>query len=458
MSDPSSAANPAQSSRDPLRHFGVTASASVLIANMIGTGVFTALGFQAKVLHSGGALLALWAVGGLVALCGALAYAELGTMYPHCGGEYVYLGRTWHPLAGFLGGWTSMTVGFAAPIALAGIAFGRYVSTFVPLPPFALALTALGIVALVHLADLHAAKRFQVSVTAVQLTLIVAFIIAGVRFQPAVPIAFTIDSAAVNEILSAPFAVSLVYVSYAFTGWNAAGYIGGEIDNPRRTIPRALVAGTALVTALYVLLNWSFLRTVPLDSLAGKVEVGALSATAMFGRAGGVVMSATIGTVLIATISAMVLGGSRVTQAVAADLPRWGFLGKRSPDGVPRNAILAQIALIVALLLTNSFEQVMLYAGFTLNFMSLLTVLGMVRLRWLAPDAPRPYRAWGYPFTPLIYSALSFWSLGTLLKERPIESIAGLGTLVVGWAVWWLGRERASNGDAVSPAHDTRSA
>ena len=429
---------------DPLRHFGVASAASVLIANMIGTGVFTALGFQAKVLHSGGALLALWVVGGLIALCGALAYAELGTMFPHCGGEYVYLGRSWHPLAGFLGGWTSMTVGFAAPIALAGIAFGRYVSTFVPLPPFALGLGALGIVALIHLADLHAAKRFQVLVTSIQLVLIVGFIVAGATFHPPVPITFRLDDASLHEIASTPFAVSLVYVSYSFTGWNAAGYIGGEIDAPQRTIPRALIAGTTLVTALYVLLNWSFLRTVPLASLADKVEVGALSATAMFGHAGGVVMSALIGTVLIATISAMVLGGSRVTHAVAADLPRWGFLGKRSADGVPRNAILAQLALIIALLLTNSFEQVMLYAGFTLNFMSLLTVLGMMRLRWRTPNAPRPYRAWGYPVTPLVYTALSVWSLSTLLRERPVESIAGLGTLVVGWGVWWIGRGRAT--------------
>ena len=201
------------------------------------------------------------------------------------------------------------------------------------------------------------------------------------------------------------------------------------------------------MTVLYVLLNWSFLRTVPLADLAGRVEVGALSAQAMFGRTGGVVMSATIATVLIATISAMVLGGSRVTQAVMADLPPGRALGRalgrRATDGVPRNAILAQLALIIALLLTNSFEQVMLYAGFTLNLMSLLTVLGMLRLRLRAPDAPRPYRAWGYPVTPLVYVALSVWTLGTLLRQRPLESISGLGTLALGIAVWWWAQRGA---------------
>jgi len=419
----------------------------VLVANMIGTGVFTALGFQALALHTGIALLMLWGVGGLVALCGALAYAELGTMFPHCGGEYVYLGRAWHPLAGFLGGWVSMTVGFAAPIALAGIAFGRYVSAIVTLPPLVASLVVVAVVATVHLAGLHTAKRFQVLITSTQLVLIAAFIVAGLRFTPAVPVRLALDGAAWREIVSPSFAISLVYVSYAFTGWNAAGYIAGEIHAPQRTIPRALVAGTVLVTVLYVLLNWSFLRTVPLADLAGRVEVGALSAQAMFGRTGGVVMSATIATVLIATISAMVLGGSRVTQAVMADLPPGRALGRalgrRATDGVPRNAILAQLALIIALLLTNSFEQVMLYAGFTLNLMSLLTVLGMLRLRLRAPDAPRPYRAWGYPVTPLVYVALSVWTLGTLLRQRPLESISGLGTLALGIAVWWWAQRGA---------------
>lgn len=427
----------------PPRHFGVAAATSVLVGNMIGTGVFTALGFQAVTLHTGGALLSLWVVGGVVALCGALAYAELGTMFPHCGGEYVYLGRAWHPLAGFLGGWVSMTVGFAAPIALAGIAFGRYLAAIVPVPPLASSLLVLAVVAVVHLAGLHAAKRFHLLVTGAQLVLIAAFIVAGLRFAPAQPLALGLDGAAWREVASAPYAVSLVYVSYAFTGWNAAGYIAGEIEDPPRTIPRALVAGTALVTVLYVLLNLGFLRTVPLAEVAGKVEVGALSARAMFGRPGELVMSATIATVLVATISAMVLGGSRVTQAVMADLPRWGVVGARGADGVPRNAILAQLALIVGLLLTDSFEQVMLYAGFTLNLMSLLAVLGMLWLRRRRPDAPRPYRTWGAPLTPLVYAALSVWTLGTLLRERPVESISGLGTLLVGAGVWWAAHRAA---------------
>jgi APA family basic amino acid/polyamine antiporter len=317
------------------------------------------------------------------------------------------------------------------------------------MPPLAASVVVLGVVALVHLAGLHAAKRFQVTITLTQVVLILAFIAAGLRHAPAVPLDMGLDGAAWREILSAPFAVSLVYVSYAFTGWNAAGYIAGEITAPQRSIPRAVVTAALLVTALYVLLNWAFMRTVPLETLAGRVEVGALSASAMFGRTGTIVMSAIIATVLIATISAMVLGGSRVTYAVMADLPRWRLLGQRAANGVPRNAILAQIVLILLLLLTNAFEKVMLYAGFTLNLMSLLTVLGMMRLRRTLAATHRPYRAWGYPITPLLYVALSVWTLGTLLRQRPLESIGGLGTLALGVAVWWFAHRRVTAVDRV---------
>lgn len=427
------------------RHFGFAGATAVLIANMVGTGVFTSLGFQALDLHTGGALLSLWVVGGVVALCGAVAYAELGALLPRSGGEYVYLGQAWHPVAGFLGGWVSMTVGFAAPIALSSMAFGRYLSAIVPVSPRAASLAMLAFVVAVHLAGLHLAKRFQVAITATQLLLVAAFIVAGVQYGSPVPLDMGLaDGAAVSELLSAPYAVSLVYVSFAFTGWNAAGYIAGEIVQPERTIPRAVVASTVLVTVLYLLLNFAFLRTVPLAEVAGKVEVGALSASAMFGEWGGQVMSGIICAVLLASISSMVIGSSRVTQAVAESLPQWRVLGARGADGVPRNAIVAQGALIVVLLLTNSFEAVMLYAGFTLNLMSLLTVLGMMRLRRTAAVMPRPYHAWGYPFTPLVYVALSLWTLGTLFVQRPGASLAGLGTVVAGYVIWLVGNRTAT--------------
>ncbi len=399
---------------------------------MIGTGVFTSLGFQVVATRSGFALLALWAIGGLLALSGALCYAELGAALPRSGGEFVYLGRAFHPLAGFLGGWVSVTAGFAAPIALAGIAFGRYLGQLVPLTQLEGALLVLALVATVHLSGLRAARWFQVTVTSIKLCLIAAFIVVGVLLGDRQPIRFAPDAAALGDILTPGFAVSLIYVSYAFTGWNAVGYIAGEVRRPARTVPRAIVAGVLTVTTLYLLLNWTFLRVAPLGELAGKVEVGAIAASHIVGPAGGRVMSGIIAALLVATISALTLAGSRVTAAVAGALRRGRILGRRSADGVPRNALLFQFALIVLLLLSGAFEPVLAYAGFTLNLMSLLTILGLYRLRRREPALARPYRTWGYPVTPLVFIGLSLWMLGFTMVERPREALAALATLAVG--------------------------
>jgi APA family basic amino acid/polyamine antiporter len=420
---------------DALRTIGLPTALAVVISNMVGTGVFTSLGFQVVDLRTGFALLSLWALGGLLALTGALCYAELGAALPRSGGEFVYLSRAFHPALGFTGGWVSITAGFAAPIALAGMAFGRYAAQLVPLTPRQGAIVVLAIVAAVHLADLRLARWFQVTVTSLTVLLIVGFVAVGLLVGPRQPLAFAPSAPALAEIVTAPFAVSLVYVSYAFTGWNAAGYVAGEVRDPSRTIPRAIVGGVLTVTLLYLLLNWTFLRTSPIAELAGKVEVGAVAADFIAGPAGARAMSAVIALLLVATISALVLAGSRVTAAVGATLGPGAMLGRRSRDGVPRNAILFQFALIVLLLVTGSFEAVLTYAGVTLNLSSLLTVVGLVRLRRTAPDLPRPYRVPGYPLTPAIFAALSLWMLVFTARERPVAVLLAVATLATGMAL-----------------------
>ncbi len=410
--------------------------AALLVSNMVGTGVFTSLGFQARDLHTTPALLLLWVMGGLAALCGALAYAELGAALPRSGGEYVYLGRAYHPLAGFLGGWVSVTAGFAAPIALAGIAFGRYLAAVVPgVRPLPASLALVGAAALQHASPLRFGRRVQVALTGTNLVVILAFVAAGLA-RGTQPVAVLPSAASWREAASPAFAVSLVYVSYAYTGWNAAGYVAGEIRDPRRTVPRAVAGATALVTLLYALLNYTFLRLVPLGDLPGVVEVGALAARQAFGPVGAAAASLAIALLLTATVSAMVLAGSRVTHAVAAGVSASTGGAARTAGGVPRNAVLLQAALVVVLLLTNSFERVMAYAGFTLTLMSLLTVAGVLVLRRREPALPRPYRAWGYPVTPLVYVALACWMLGFVLAERPRESLLGLATVLAGVPVW----------------------
>jgi len=437
----SSAAAPAVA---PNPRIGAAPAFAMLVSNMVGTGVFTALGFQVLTVTSGFALLALWVIGGVLSLTGALAYAELGAALPHSGGEFVYLRRAWAPWVGFLGGWVSMTAGFAAPIALAGIAFGRYVAALVPVTAYQASLAILVFVALVHWSALHIARRFQVIATSVTIALIAGFIVWGLLAGPSEPIGFAPSAAAWREISSAPFAVSLIYVIFAYTGWNSIGYIAGDVQRPAELIPRTVTASIAVVSTLYVLLNWVFLRTVPLELLGGTVEVGALSASRIGGAAGGRWMSGVIAMTLVATISGLTMAGSRVTQAVCAGTPRLARLGVESPTGVPRAALALQFALVALLILTGAFETVLAYTGFVLNLSSLVTVVGLMRLRRTEPDLPRPFRVPWYPLTPLLFVGLSCWMLVFVLMQRPLVLAATALTLLTGAAVYRLTGARSS--------------
>ncbi len=427
----------------PVRHLGLAAAVAILVSNMVGTGVFTSLGFQVQDLSDGFALLTLWAVGGLLALSGALCYAELGAMHPRSGGEYVYLTEAWSPMLGFIGGFVSMTAGFAAPIAIAAIAFGRYSAQVFNVAPMLATVVVLVLVSLVHFTGVSRARIFQLTTTGTTIIIIAAFIITGLVLGPREPIAFAPSAAAWGEISSAPFAISLIYVVYAYTGWNAIGYVAGEIREPQRTIPRAVVGAVLLVATMYLLLHWVFLRTVPIDALRGTVEVGALSGSRILGDIGGRVMSGIIALVLVATISGFLLAGSRVTQAVGEGVSGLGWLGVRNSDGVPRRALGLQLALTALLIATASFEAVLAYAGIVLNLMNLLAVAGMMKLRRTAPDLARPFLTPLYPFTPLVFAALSCWMIAFVIWQRPSVILAALGTLVAGGALFrWLERAR----------------
>jgi basic amino acid/polyamine antiporter, APA family len=412
--------------------FGLSSVVALIVANMIGTGVFTSLGFQVVGTQTGFALLALWAVGGILSLAGALCYAELGAMLPHSGGEYVYLARAWSPALGFTGGFVSITAGFAAPIAIAAMAFGRYAAAVLPVNPLAATLGVIALVATVHWVHVHGARLFQVATSAVTIGVIVVFVTLGFAIGPVEPISFAPTLAAWREITAPAFAISLIYVVYAYHGWNAVGYVAGEIRDPQRVIPRAVVGAVLLVGTLYLLLHVVFLRTTPIDALRGTVEVAALSATRILGPVGGKLMSGMIAAVLVATVSGFLLAGSRVTQAVTAGTRRLAWAGVRSGDGVPRRALAVQIGIALLLIATSTFEQVVAYAGVVLNLMNLLAVLGVMRLRRTVPDLPRPFRVPLYPFVPLGFAAISCWMIGFTISQRPGVLLSAVGTLVFG--------------------------
>jgi len=413
-------------------------AAAVIIANMVGTGVFTSLGFQVADIQSVFALMMLWIIGGIASLCGAATYAELGATLPRSGGEYNFLGRIYHPVAGFISGWVSTVIGFAAPIAAVSLAFGKYTTaalpgTYGPGIQKGLACALVILVTYIHGKNRNASGKFQFGFTAMKVGLILAFCLAAFIFlQDPQPISPLPKSGDWNVMTSSAFGVALIYVSYAYTGWNAATYISGELENPQRDLPRVLIFGTGLVMALYVLLNYVFLYAAPMHELEGQVEIGYIASNHIFGETGGRIAGGMLSILLISTVSAMTLAGPRALQAIGEDFKALSFLGKTNAAGVPRNAIYFQSAIALIYILTSSFKTIVIFAGAMLAFNSFLAILGVFVLRYREPDLPRPYKTWGYPIVPLIYLTITAFMLGFVIINEPHKAIFGLCVILFG--------------------------
>ena len=431
MSEPSP---PAQSK------FSAATAAAVVVANMIGTGVFTSLGFQLLDIQSGFVLLMLWAVGGLAALCGALCYAELGAALPRSGGEYHFLSQIYHPAVGFVSGWVSATIGFAAPTALAAITFGAYLGSVAPsLSPTLSASVLVIALTAAHMGTRKGSSGVQRWFTGLKVALILGFCGAvWAAIDVGQPVAFRPMPGDGGMLLGSSFAVALIYVNYAYTGWNAATYLTSEVAHPQRNLPRALAMGTGVVALLYLLLNATFLHAAPIDAMAGKLEIGAIVAEAAFGGVGAKIMGLVLAGLLISTVSAMTLAGPRVMQVIGEDFPVFRVLARTNRDGLPAVAIAAQSLMALAFIWTASFESILVFAGFSLGLSTLITVAGVFVLRWRRPALARPYRITGYPLPPLVYLAVTGWTLFYILAERPGEAGLSLALILAGLAFYWL--------------------
>ena len=428
----------------------VIVATAIVVADMIGVGVFTSLGFQVKDIPSGFAILLLWTIGGVVALCGVFSYSELGAMFPRSSGEYNFLARAYHPAFGFLAGWVSATVGFAAPVALAAMAFGEYGKSVLPMAsPLALGVVCL--VSFVQLCGLKHSSTFQLVATILKVVLITAFLIAGFVAGTAQPVSFAPAAGDFDHIASAPFAIGLVFVMYAFSGWNAATYIIGEMRLPQQNLPRALLSGTLIVVVLYVALNAVFLHTTPIDKLSGQLDVARIAGSYIFGETGGRIVGAMICIGLVSSISAMMWIGPRVMMTMGEDIPALRIFARKSSNGVPANAILFQLVISVLLLFTRSFEAVLDFIQFGLLFCSFFTVLGVIKLRITRPDLPRPYRAWGYPVTPLVFLLVTGFMMYYLVVERPLQSALGILIMLSGLLIYAVFRERPGRPAAAAP-------
>ncbi len=433
------------SSASPRQGISLVTATAIVIANMVGTGIFTSLGFQVGPLPSGFAILVLWAVGGLCAFCGALAYGELAAAMPRSGGEYHFLSKAFHPCVGFVSGWLSATAGFAAPIALAAMALGKYLGGVFPqVPAVTASLIVVWGVTLIHVAGIHVGATFQNLATWMKVLLILVFIGSGLTVESPQPISFLPVEGDWKLITSPPFAISLVFVMYAYAGWNAATYIVDEVRQPQKNVPWAIALGTLIVSALYIALNAIFLQVTPMAELAGKVDVAHAAADRIFGPTGGRIMSGLICIGLVSSISAMTWVGPRVTQVLGQDHRILRPLASCDARGVPVAALFAQLCIVITLILTASFEKVLTYVQFSIQLCSFLTVYGLIRLRRTQPHLPRPIRCWGYPVTPLLFLLISAWMMVYQMKEHPRESLAGLATILVGVLLWRLSHEPAA--------------
>lgn len=432
---------------------------NMVIANMIGTGIFTSLGFQVMdgAIPDPFTIMLIWLLGGVISLCGATVYGEVATSVNKSGGEYAFLSELYHPLLGFISGWISLIAGFSAAIASLALATGEY---FLPLLGVSgdnsvdfylfglpvkklIAFLVVILVALIHLRGVKAGGIFQNIMTSVKLLLIATFIIVpfamtGYYQESGVSIAATDKS--LGTIFSLPFAGALVYVMFAYSGWNASAYIVGNLDNPKKNLPYSLIKGTLIVTIIYILLNYVFMYVCSFEELAGKVDVGNIVAVKILGEHWGLVISAVFSLALVSGISAMFIAGPRVAEEIGKDYKAFRILGTETGGGSPKYGIFLLLGVSMLLIFFSKFQEIIQYIGLTLSIFSLLTVFGVFILRKRNNKIKDSVRSWGYPVTPILFILLTLWMIISFAIADPMKLVYSLLTMIPAIIIYYLTR------------------
>jgi basic amino acid/polyamine antiporter, APA family len=450
-----------------VRQLGTLSATALVVSNMIGVGIFTTTGFLAGDLGDPWLVVGIWIAGGVLALCGALCYAELGVNFPRSGGEYVYLSEAWGPAWGFIDGWVSFFAGFSAPIAAAALAIAAYLAYFVPgmspeaAPGFVIPLgvaelrfggaqlmaSAIVIVfTLVNLSGIGHVARLQNLLTGTKLAVIAAMLLLGFTIGQGDWSNFS--QAAVRtstSSLPAQFAISLIFVFYGYSGWNAAVYVAEEIRSPERTLPLALVLGTLFVGALYVALNLLYIYANPLEQMKGELAVGGKAALSLFGEGAGGFFNAAMAASLLATVNAMCMIGPRVYYAMAKNGAFFSAAAKVHPKWQsPWVAVLAQGVCCCLLILTGTFEDLVNYIGFTLFLFSALAVLAVFKFRRRPGWKRSRWVNIGYPVIPLVYVLMNAWVFLYFVQARGRIAFWSLATVAAGVVAYHLSRRGRS--------------
>ncbi len=441
-------------SRSLIRGIGLKSATALVIANIIGAGIFTSTGFQAGALGHPGYIFLLWIVGGLLAFCGALCYAELGAAMPRAGGEYVYLRETYGLSFGFMSAFVSLFAGFAAPIASALKSLVRYLTHFFPVlasDPVVwgfihvddwIAIGFAWMLVAIHLRGVRGGIRFNDWITLFKLTGIVLIVAAAAAVGKGHLANLAYISPSYGGLGLADkwgaFANSLIFVMFCYSGWNASAYVAGEIKEPQKNLPRSLMLGTAIVVVLYLALNAVYFYGANVDALANKVEVGLVASNALFGKVGATLVTSVLSISLLASASAMTIAGPRVYFALGQDFAPFRFLGSTDRStGAPAASLLLQGVITSVMILSGRVDQIQQYAGFTLTLFASIAITCVIVLRRRKPQMARPFRAWGYPVTPLLFLTVSVWALIWNFRGRPLESILSLVTVVLGGTIFY---------------------
>lgn len=421
---------------ETVKKYTLSVAILLVIANMIGTGVFTSLGYQVGPLPSGFVILVLWLVGGVVALSGAFTYAEIATTLKKSGGEYLYLARIFHPALGFLSGWMSAVVGFAGAISAVAIAIGAYATEAIGISTELIAIASIVLVSAIHWFGVKTGGIAQSILTILKLSLIAFFCIAPFFISSSeTQVNFLPQPGDWNLILSSGFATSLVFVVYAYTGWNASAYIAGNLENPKRNLPLSLVAGTLLVVIIYVLLNAMFMYSASFAELDGQNDIGNVVAFKLFGAKAGFIFAGIFSVALLSTLSAMTIAGPRVTEAMGEDYGLLKSFTKKNKYEMPYLAILVQGAWAIFLVLVSSFKEIIQYISVSLSIFSMITVIGIFWLRKQHPQADS-FKVPLYPITPLIFIGCTMWMIYYVATDDPKILIYSLATLIPGYILY----------------------
>ena len=441
------------------RKLGLFPATNIVVANMIGAGIFTTSGLLMTDLHDPVLMLALWAVGGLIALCGAFSYGELGAAMPGAGGEYLFLSKLYSPIFGFLSGWVSFMVGFSAPIAASALGFSEYFSRAVPDFPVwlenagimgpamtkkLLAVSVILTFTFIHYRGIKYGAKIQNVLTLLKVLLIIVLLAAGFGSGNGDFSNFRDGDKALSGLPGfKTIGLSLMWIMFAYSGWNASTYLGAEIKNPSKTLPRYLILGTGIVIILYLAINVLYVYSIKPDEMKDVISVGGLAMRNLFGIPAEILVSLLIAFALFSSLSAFIIIGPRVYYSMAKD----GLFFKSAARihkkfNVPSNSILFQCLIAVILAFSGTFEQVLTYMGFALGIFPLMAVIGVWKLRKQNPDA---FRLKGFPYTQIIYIASGVLILLLAFLERPVESSVALLTVALGVPAYFLFRK--TNGE-----------